>query len=711
MRGKKVQPGNQQNQHKCSVGVGSASRSLRDTGAMSALVMEGWLWKKKASTAGSLFKSVTRRYCTLDAKATMECYDDQGGELLTRVKIASAKSSGKWLYISGYNEVKLKQCRLRFQGDFENDTADWADKVLQVVGTNAEQPGRSRGETDGFFFEAGEKRDSAISVQKQTDAFGRLTTEDDAEEDAGGVDSFLTGDNDEEQKDKDAGVKEEEQQVKDETREHPHSDSNSAVKTSGTDAGQESQAKVEATEASQANVTEDQGSVSNPEEAKPAEEGSGTQEEGASDPKPEPDDEAGKAAEVKESKTASSLWGKVAQSTNASPAAAEASAQGGTGAAKTAAGRWQIGAEKAVPKKKGPKKLYGADLLKHLALQSVHDMRVSKEAAEMERWKAKCELGDEMNPSKTEIFCIRCDERVTGTYVNLNGKTYHKDCFTCVFCECSVSGGAYEVNGMLYCEQHRMQVKPNCHRCKLDIEGKYIVGPSRSLYHADCFSCKGCSRKIRTYCEHENEIYCVSCYSASFASKCTACGENLKDRIRTLQGSEEAAGMKWHETCFKCSTCNKRLHQKVFFQEKKLFCEYCMKKSNLPSCKKCRMPIEGACVNALDASWHPKCFVCTECKDPLKGFISKEGKPYCKGCFDNKFSKMCDLCHKPIKGPFLNALGKTFHDTCFVCCNCNKKIEGAFMKSPDDLPCCSKDCLGEYYKNVILPKKKTAAGA
>ena len=79
LRGKKVQPGNQQNQHKCSVGVGSASRSLRDTGAMSALVMEGWLWKKKASTAGSLFKSVTRRYCTLDAKATMECYDDQGG--------------------------------------------------------------------------------------------------------------------------------------------------------------------------------------------------------------------------------------------------------------------------------------------------------------------------------------------------------------------------------------------------------------------------------------------------------------------------------------------------------------------------------------------------------------------------------------------------------------------------------------------------------
>ena len=311
-----------------------------------------------------------------------------------------------------------------------------------------------------------------------------------------------------------------------------------------------------------------------------------------------------------------------------------------------------------------------------------------------------------MNPSKMNISCFKCEEKIDGPYIDLNEKSYHKDCFSCIVCNASVAGGAYEINGCLYCADHRLQVNPTCHRCKRDIDGKYIVGPNRTLYHADCFSCKECNRKIRTYCEHEEEIFCVSDYSRLYASKCAACKQPLKDRIRTLQGTEEASGLKWHESCFKCAKCHKRLASKVFFHEKKLFCEYCMKKSTLPECKKCRMPIEGACVNALDASWHPKCFVCTECKKPLKGFISKNGKPYCKDDFEKLFSKTCDMCKKPIKGAFLNALGKTFHDTCFVCCNCGNKIDGAFMKSPDDLPCCSKDCLGEYYKNVILPKKR-----
>ena len=666
------------------------------------VVTEGWLWKKKGSTAGALFKSVRRRYCVLDESGTFACYDDQDGELLTRVKIFEAKKTGKWFYIRGYNDIKSTNCYLKFQGDFENDTADWSERVTGVV--DAVSGGRNRGETQGLFFEGGDKRASAYikgsgdDGNKKTDSFGRIIDgeEEDGEdeENKSELTNFLNDNNsdggDETESTVAADVKVSETKEKEEAKEE---DANGKPLESEADGCAQDEVEKPST------VPEKETTGS------PAPEGAKEDEEEPKGTEVEGDDSS------KSSKGAS-LWGKLAAGSTGgatnSPSADPVSAPSGDETRKRNARElWQSAG--ATNKKKGGKKLYGADLLKHMSMQQVHDMRVSKEAAEMERWKAQCEMGDEMNPSKSDIQCFICDEKITSAYMELNNKKYHKDCFSCIVCQANVKGGAYEINGALYCEKHRVEALPKCFRCKGDIHGKYIIGPGRELYHNDCFSCKGCDRKIRTYCEHENEIYCVTCYSNKYASRCATCKEKLKDRIRTLQGTEEAAGLKWHESCFRCSKCSKHLHQKVFFQDKKLFCEYCMKKSHLPSCKKCRMPVEGACVNALDASWHPKCFVCTKCESPLKGFISEKGKPYCKVCYEDLHAQVCDSCGKAVKGAFINALGKTFHDTCFVCCNCEKKIDGSFMKSPDDLPCCLKDCLSEYYKNVILPRKQAQA--
>ena len=629
------------------------------------VVMEGWLWKKKGSTMGSIFKSVTRRYCVLKEKGIFECYDDQGGELLTNVQIKSAKVSGKWLYIKGFNKVKSTNCFLRFQGDFENDTTEWSEKVLEVVDLNF--GGRSRGETQGLFFEDGEKRASAF-VPKVKDEKGK--EEEDVSESS----------NEE--------VQEEETKPKDEKAEE---------KKKAEGEGEEPNRKPEENAVS---PTPDEKTNSASEEKKEAE--SAAEKDG--EPKSETD--PSKAA---------SLWRRpTRKTTQAAPPLVKPEAVNSendgekrSAARSAAASKWMSAGATVASQKKKKKKLYGADLLKHLAMQQVQEMKVSKEAAEMERWKAKCELGDECNPTKQNIECFACNERITDSYIDLHDNKYHKDCFVCEICSVSVRGGAYQINGILYCENHRLDIYPKCIRCEKDILGKYIVGPNRNVLHPECFSCKDCGRKIRTFCEHDNEIFCVTCYSSKYASKCYACKQPLKDKIRTLQ-SEEAKGMKWHEGCFKCSTCHKRLNEKVFFQDKKLHCEYCMKKSHLPSCSKCKMPVEGSCINALDGSWHPKCFVCAGCQSPLKGFIAKDGKPHCKACFDKIFAETCDMCGEPIKGAFLSAIGKKFHDTCFKCCNCSNAIDGSFMKSPDGLPACSKDCLAEYYKNVILPKKNPA---
>ena len=114
----------------------------------------------------------------LDESGTFACYDDQDGELLTRVKIFEAKKTGKWFYIRGYNDIKSTNCYLKFQGDFENDTADWSERVTGVV--DAVSGGRNRGETQGLFFEGGDKRASAYikgsgdDGNKKTDSFGRI---------------------------------------------------------------------------------------------------------------------------------------------------------------------------------------------------------------------------------------------------------------------------------------------------------------------------------------------------------------------------------------------------------------------------------------------------------------------------------------------------------------------------------------------------------
>ena len=83
----------------------------------------------------------------------------------------------------------------------------------------------------------------------------------------------------------------------------------------------------------------------------------------------------------------------------------------------------------------------------------------------------------------------------------------------------------------------------------------------------------------------------------------------------------------------------------------------------------------------------------------------QDGKPYCKEDFEDLFATKCAVCKKVITSTFVGAMGKSFHDGCFRCCSCDKAIKGPFLKSPDQFPACSKDCLAEYYKKVVLPKR------
>ena len=107
--------------------------------ANAEVAFEGWLFKTKGSFLASLFKGTKKRYCLLkrDEKPVLECYDKEGGTLVTSVKIVEADHpiDDKWLHIKGYNEVKSRDVYLRIKGDPEvpGETEEWLENIQGIL--------------------------------------------------------------------------------------------------------------------------------------------------------------------------------------------------------------------------------------------------------------------------------------------------------------------------------------------------------------------------------------------------------------------------------------------------------------------------------------------------------------------------------------------------------------------------------------------------
>lgn len=102
------------------------------------------------------------------------------------------------------------------------------------------------------------------------------------------------------------------------------------------------------------------------------------------------------------------------------------------------------------------------------------------------------------------------------------------------------------------------------------------------------------------------------------------------------------------------------------------------------------------CVIFTGKSWHEGCFVCVQCRKPLgtEPFFEKDGQvssslrvplrpwslnsasrlaqPYCSEDYHNSFSDKCAKCQQTIKTKCVTAMGRSWHDHCFVCTHCNQ---------------------------------------
>ncbi|NXX23338.1 PDLI5 protein, partial [Podargus strigoides] len=156
-----------------------------------------------------------------------------------------------------------------------------------------------------------------------------------------------------------------------------------------------------------------------------------------------------------------------------------------------------------------------------------------------------------------------------------------------------------------------------------------------------------------------------------------------------------ALGKSWHPEEFNCAHCKASMAYIGFVEEKgALYCEVCYEKFFAPECSKCQRKILGEVINALKQTWHVSCFVCVACHNPIRNnvFHLEDGDPYCETDYYALFGTLCHGCEFPIEAGdrFLEALGHTWHDTCFVCSVCSDSLEGQTFFSKKDKPLCKK---------------------
>eukprot|EP00158_Paraphelidium_tribonemae_P007451 Partr_v1_DN28252_c0_g1_i1_m75411 putative transforming growth factor beta 1 induced transcript 1 len=158
-------------------------------------------------------------------------------------------------------------------------------------------------------------------------------------------------------------------------------------------------------------------------------------------------------------------------------------------------------------------------------------------------------------------------------------------------------------------------------------------------------------------------------------AKCGACS----GAVYANDLAVNAIGKTYHQHHFQCFVCRKGLAGDTFFEKNSNpYCEKCMNEAFLlPTCAFCGDKIKGRCINAVEKSWHPEHFFCSQCGKqfpPGAAFLEHEGKAYCEPDYYNMFAPKCATCDKAILDEVISALGKSFHADCFLCAETNCKV-------------------------------------
>ncbi|XP_055332871.1 four and a half LIM domains protein 3-like [Paramacrobiotus metropolitanus] len=191
------------------------------------------------------------------------------------------------------------------------------------------------------------------------------------------------------------------------------------------------------------------------------------------------------------------------------------------------------------------------------------------------------------------------------------GQRFHRDCFRCASCGGAVPEKFHAENGRPWCD--------NCYNENL--ERKSPV-------------CDGCSKPITkgTRLELAGRSYHEDCFSTAGWSSCDGCGKTVLFTEPCVRVT--ALNRYWHLGCLNCNECNTNIQSPFYWRKEQACCDACYLGHIAPKCQGCAQPIPNQQVKALNAFWHPECFVCAVCHEMLhrmgREYFNVQGQPYCK---------------------------------------------------------------------------------
>uniref|UniRef100_A0A3Q3AYG5 Actin-binding LIM protein 2 n=1 Tax=Kryptolebias marmoratus TaxID=37003 RepID=A0A3Q3AYG5_KRYMA len=187
---------------------------------------------------------------------------------------------------------------------------------------------------------------------------------------------------------------------------------------------------------------------------------------------------------------------------------------------------------------------------------------------------------------------------------------------------------------------------------------------------------------------------------------CQNCGKSCKGEALRVQNKH------FHIKCFVCKVCGCELAQGGFFvRQGEYICTLDYQRLYGTRCFSCQDFIEGEVVSALGKTYHPRCFVCSSCKQPFPAGdrVTFNGKEcICQKCSqplpanspapiqavhsqNRQYNQYCCGCGKEFKNEqSLVALDKHWHLGCFKCKVCNKVLNAEYI-SKDGIPYCEMD--------------------
>ncbi|CAH8664400.1 unnamed protein product [Schistosoma bovis] len=123
-----------------------------------------------------------------------------------------------------------------------------------------------------------------------------------------------------------------------------------------------------------------------------------------------------------------------------------------------------------------------------------------------------------------------------------------------------------------------------------------------------------------------------------------------------------------------------------------------------PHCKRCDEPFteDENIVCVKNDIYHPTCFVCTQCLQPLsnKEFYEFEGRRYCKYDFQVLFAPFCFKCGEFIMSKVVKAMNRSWHPECLVCDECGIQIVSkGFQRHKTRILC--KDCWSVICQELV----------